>query len=68
MIKGRHDMKDMEPSKEFTARVMNEVRSWEAGRRSAPSVRWLLPAGSVLLWLLTVGRLCFSLFAPALCH
>lgn len=61
-------MKEFEPSADFTARVMGRVRRWEAGRFPRASARWLLPAGSVLLWLLTMGRICVSLFAPALCH
>jgi hypothetical protein len=71
-------MKEFEPSKDFVARVMEEVQACEGARKmaepfrprlfSSRTLRFAFSAGATLLGALNLIRLYFSVFSPVLCR
>ena len=67
-------MKEFEPSPNFVARVMTEVRA-EVNSRAvsdpiftlAGPLRWWLALGGGIMTLINLFRMLASVFAPALC-
>ncbi len=71
-------MKEFEPSRDFTKKVMEEVYNFEASRERSPArlsellsmrlIGYGLTAGGAVLGLFNIARLCFTFIAPAVCH
>jgi hypothetical protein len=71
-------MKEFEPSRDFVARVMADVRAYEGtckraeplGQRllSSRTLRYVFSSGAALLGILNLIRLYFSVLSPVVCR
>lgn len=70
-------MKNYEPSANFVSRVMNDVRAYEASKRtltrmerllSSGHMRYALAACGALFALDNIFRVAFLFFSPAICR
>lgn len=71
-------MKEFEPSRDFVARVMVDVRAYEGTRimvepfsqrlLSSRTLRFVLSSGAALLGIMNLIRLYFSVLSPVVCR
>jgi len=71
-------MKEFEPSRNFTEKVMQSVYDFETSRKSSPAslwgllsmrvIRYGLAVGGAILGIFNIVRLCFPFIMPAVCH
>ena len=71
-------MKEFEPSRDFTKKVMKAVYDFEGSKESHPAglrgflpirlMRYGLPAAGAILGIFNIVRLCFTFIAPAVCR
>jgi hypothetical protein len=71
-------MKDFEPSSNFVARVMENVRDYEGTRKmeeplgqrllASRTLRFVFSSGAALLGILNLIRLYFSVLSPVVCR
>lgn len=71
-------MKEFEPSRDFVARVMENVHDHEEakkmetslGRRllASPTLRFVFSSGAALLGIINLIRLYFSVLSPVVCR
>lgn len=71
-------MKEFEPSRDFVARVMQDVRAFEGTRKmaeplsqrllSSRMLRFAFSSGAAFLGIFNLIRLYFSLLSPVVCR